>query len=37
MAPVIDAIVAWNRAAKINALPKGSLGTTSGFLNVTDS
>jgi transposase len=33
MAPVIDAIVAWNRAAKINALPKGSLGTAIGYLD----
>ncbi len=33
MAPVIDAIAAWNRAAKINALPKGSLGTAIGYLD----
>jgi transposase len=33
MNPVIDAIAAWNHAALVSALPKGSLGTAIGYLN----
>lgn len=33
MAAVIDSIAAWNRTAKVNALPKGSLGTAIGYLD----
>lgn len=32
MAAVIDSIAAWNRAAKVSALPKGALGTAIGYL-----
>jgi transposase len=31
--PVIEELAKWNRAAMVNALPKGSLGTAIGYLN----